>query len=97
MSERTLYLCDPRRNATCKGTVCFYNGLFEHLCYLTPDAGCALVDAEGLPIALAEDGFMTEIRVDKLRDQPRRMDHVFEKGDGVDAETADAAGTAGDL
>lgn len=68
-----LYLCDPRKNATCKGTVCFYDGVYQHLCYLTPDAACALTDAEGAPIALAEDGFRTEIRRDKTQDMPRRL------------------------
>ena len=81
MSKQTLYLCDPRKNPTCRGTVCFYNGLDQHLCYLTPDPERALTDAEGLPIALAEDGFASEIRADKMENEPRRMDHVFEEAE----------------
>jgi hypothetical protein len=79
MNKQTLYLCDPHKNPTCRGTVCFYNGLFQHLCYLTPDPERALTDADGLPIALAEDGFASEIRADKMEGEPRRMDHVFEE------------------
>ena len=73
MQHPTLYMCDPRKNKTCKGTVCFYNGIYSHLCYCTPDAACALTDAEGAPIALAEDAFRLEIRRDKMEDMPRRM------------------------
>ncbi len=97
MEKQELYLCDPRKNASCRGTVCFYNGLYQHLCYLTPDAACALTGPDGAPLALAEDGFATEIRADKMTNAPRRMDHVFEEGDGECAQAEDAAGPAGNL
>lgn len=79
MGKQTLYLCDPRKNPTCRGTVCFYNGLYDHLCYLTPDPERALTDVDGLPIVLAEDGFASEIWADKMKNGPRRMDCVFEE------------------
>lgn len=47
-----LYLCDPRKNRMCRGTVCFYGAGPWHWCCLTNDPHCAVEGPDGEPLAV---------------------------------------------
>lgn len=53
--QNPLYLCDPRKNASCRGMVCFYGPGPWHWCCLTGDPACALEGPEGEPLAMADE------------------------------------------
>lgn len=46
-----LYLCDPNKNSTRNGTVCFYrDDCLYHLRAITSDPACAMEGPDGEPI-----------------------------------------------
>lgn len=63
-----LYLCDRRKNAGCRGTVCFYDGVTP-LCYATTDPACAVTDADGEPVRVS-------IRRDAIIGDEGRLSHA---------------------
>ena len=90
---RPLYLCDPRKNSACRGTVCFYGkGPFRR-CFACTDPACALTGAEGEPLEIDQQEWReTCVCVDKREPQGP----IYERG-AEDAQAEDAAGAAGDL
>lgn len=55
MSKQKLYLCDPRKNAACRGTVCFYGPGPWHWCCMTDDPACAVTGPQSGPLAVDTD------------------------------------------
>lgn len=76
-----LYLCDRRKNAGCRGTACFYDGVTP-LCFATNDPACAVTDADGEPIRV------TGRRKDAIMGDEGRFEH---------AQAANDSGPAGDI
>ena len=84
-----LYLCDPRINCTCNGTVCFYGDGPHPYCFTTNDPACAVTGPEGGPlradIKIGPDGQVWNLTLN------------IKKRRETDAKAEDAAGTAGDI
>lgn len=88
-----LYLCDPRKNAHCRGTLCFYRDeALWHWCMATDDPACAITGPEGEPLAICPEALDGMILRDKL--EPHGL--LYERG-REHAQTADDGGAAGDL
>ena len=65
-----LYLCDPRKNAHCSGTVCFYRDeALWHWCMATDDPACAITGPEGEPLAICPEALDGMI----LREAERKL------------------------
>lgn len=60
-----LYLCDPAKNSTCRGTVCFYGSGPFRLCYACTDPACAVTGPEGGALEIPQDDLMENVCVDK--------------------------------
>lgn len=55
MERKTMYLCDPERNAACKKTRCVHNPLAVcRACYCTTDPVYAVLDEGGTPITVPD-------------------------------------------
>lgn len=87
--KKPLYLCDPRKNARCHGTVCFYGDGRYPYCFTTDDPACAITGPAGGPLeARIEYGQQGEIY---------NMAIGVKEGSEQDAQVADAAGPTGDI
>ena len=57
------YLCDPKKNAECPKTRCFYNEQSEfRICRKTNNPQCAKLDADGKPMEAPNFEELPEIK-----------------------------------